>query len=52
MSRVIHFEIHAVDVPRAVALEKFALPGMAWQGYYHDTENNVFGLHQPDPEAA
>ncbi|WP_116115347.1 VOC family protein [Austwickia chelonae] len=35
-----------------VAMEKFALPGMAWQGYYHDTENNVFGLHQPDPEAA
>jgi len=24
---------------------------MAWQGYFHDTENNVFGVHQPDPEA-
>ncbi|MFX0537162.1 VOC family protein [Ornithinimicrobium sp. Y1847] len=35
-----------------VALPKQALPGMAWQGYFHDTENNVFGLHQPDPEAA
>ena len=34
-----------------VALEKMALPGMAWQGYFHDTENNVFGVHQPDPEA-
>lgn len=34
------------------ALPKYALPGMAWQGYFHDTENNVFGLHQPDPEAA
>ncbi|MGP9602349.1 VOC family protein [Brachybacterium sp. AOP42-E1-35] len=34
------------------ALPKHALPGMAWQGYFHDTENNVFGLHQPDPEAA
>lgn len=34
-----------------VALPKYALPGMAWQGYFHDTENNVFGLHQPDPEA-
>lgn len=33
------------------ALPKFALPGMAWQGYFHDTENNVFGIHQPDPEA-
>ncbi|MFV0457339.1 MAG: VOC family protein [Actinomycetales bacterium] len=35
-----------------VALPKHALPGMAWQGYFHDTENNVFGVHQPDPDAA
>lgn len=34
-----------------VALDKHALPGMAWQGYFLDTEGNVFGLHQPDPEA-
>ena len=26
-------------------------PGMAWQGYYPGTEGNVFGVHQPDPEA-
>lgn len=35
-----------------VALPKSAMPGMAWQGYYLDTEGNTFGLHQPDPEAA
>jgi hypothetical protein len=35
-----------------VALPKYALPGMAWQGYYLDTEGNTFGLHQPDPDAA
>lgn len=35
----------------SVALPKAALPGMAWQGYYRDTEGNIFGLHQPDPEA-
>ncbi len=35
-----------------VALPKYALPGMAWQGYFLDTEGNVFGIHQPDPEAA
>ncbi len=35
----------------SVALPKYALPGMAWQGYFLDTENNVFGVHQPDPEA-
>jgi uncharacterized protein len=34
-----------------VALPKAALPGMAWQGYFLDTEGNVFGVHQPDPEA-
>lgn len=34
-----------------VALPKYALPGMAWQGYYHDTEGNIFGIHQPDENA-
>jgi uncharacterized protein len=34
-----------------VALPKFALTGMAWQGYYIDTEGNTFGLHQADPNA-
>ncbi|HQA78002.1 MAG TPA: hypothetical protein PLL50_06565 [Propionicimonas sp.] len=34
-----------------VAVPKAALPGMAWQGYFLDTEGNVFGVHQPDPEA-
>ncbi|MFY0760829.1 VOC family protein [Metabacillus dongyingensis] len=34
-----------------VALPKFALPGMAWQGYYIDTEGNTFGIHQPDANA-
>lgn len=35
-----------------VAMPKVALAGMAWQGYFTDTEGNVFGLHQPDPDAA
>lgn len=34
-----------------VALPKHALPGMAWQGYFLDTEGNVFGIHQPDEKA-
>ncbi|MFD2114954.1 VOC family protein [Paenibacillus yanchengensis] len=34
-----------------VALPKYALPGMAWQGYYIDTEGNTFGIHQPDENA-
>lgn len=34
-----------------VAMPKFALAGMAWQGYFLDTEGNTFGLHQTDPNA-
>lgn len=34
-----------------VAMPKYALPGMAWQGYYVDTEGNIFGIHQPDENA-
>lgn len=34
-----------------VALPKMALVGMAWQGYYIDTEGNIFGVHQADPDA-
>lgn len=33
------------------AMAKYALPGMAWQAYYFDTEGNIFGLHQPDENA-
>ncbi|MDX1450606.1 MAG: VOC family protein [Acidimicrobiia bacterium] len=35
-----------------VAMPKHALPGMAWQGYYRDTDGNTFGIHQPDTNAA
>ena len=34
-----------------LAMSKFALPGMAWQGYYIDPEGNTFGIHQPDVNA-
>lgn len=34
-----------------IHLPKYALPGMAWQGYYADTEGNLFGIHQADPNA-
>jgi predicted enzyme related to lactoylglutathione lyase len=41
-----------LDAGGRVARPKTALPGMAWQGYYLDTEANTFGIHQPDPNAA
>ncbi len=34
-----------------VAMPKYALGGMAWQGYFLDTEGNTFGLHQLDKNA-
>ncbi len=39
------------DAGGKVAVPKFAFPGMAWQAYYKDTEGNIFGLHQTDPNA-
>ena len=34
-----------------VALPKFALPKVAWQGYFIDPEGNTFGVRQPDEHA-
>jgi predicted enzyme related to lactoylglutathione lyase len=34
-----------------VAMPKFALAKMAWQGYFLDTEGNTFGIHQRDENA-
>ncbi|MDL0435533.1 MULTISPECIES: VOC family protein [unclassified Niallia] len=46
-----HTEAIILENGGAVALPKYALPGMAWQGYYKDTEGNIFGIHQPDENA-
>ena len=34
-----------------VAMPKFAVPGVCWQGYFVDPEGNTFGLFQPDASA-
>ncbi|MBD8006739.1 VOC family protein [Bacillus norwichensis] len=44
-------EARIIEKGGKVAMPKYALPGMAWQGYYLDTEGNVFGIHQPDENA-
>lgn len=36
----------------AIAVEKFAIPGMGWTAYLRDPDGNVFGLHQGDGRAA
>jgi uncharacterized protein len=39
------------DLGGRVALPKFAVPGVCWQGYFLDTESNTFGIFQADPHA-
>ena len=34
-----------------VALPKMPNQGMGWLAYYKDTEGNIFGMMQPDPNA-
>jgi uncharacterized protein len=34
-----------------VVLEKFAVPGTCWQGYFLDSEGNVFGIFEVDEKA-
>jgi predicted enzyme related to lactoylglutathione lyase len=34
-----------------VAMEKFAIPGRCWQGYFIDPDGNVFGIFEVDEEA-
>lgn len=34
-----------------VALPKFAVPGVCWQGYFLDPEGNTFGLFEPNEKA-
>ena len=56
---VCSFEVENFDVTAEkilalggqVALEKFAVPGKCWQGYFLDTEGNTFGLFQADETA-
>ncbi len=35
----------------AIALEKFAIPGKCWQGYFLDPDNNTFGIFEVDAKA-
>jgi predicted enzyme related to lactoylglutathione lyase len=51
---VVNFDATAAKVLSAggrIAMPKFAVPGVCWQGYFIDAEGNTFGLFQPDPAA-
>ncbi len=41
----------ALDNGATVAMPKFAMPGMAYQGYFKDPEGNTFGLHEANKDA-
>ena len=44
-------EKQIVNLAGQVALPKFAVPGICWQGYFVDTEGNTFGIFQVDENA-
>jgi len=56
---VCSFEVESYDATErkilqfggTVALPKFAVPGRCWQGYYIDTEGNIFGVFEVDENA-
>lgn len=39
------------DAGGTIAMPKFAVPGVCWQGYFLDPEGNTFGIFQADPNA-
>ena len=42
----------AVDNGGQIAVPKMPIPGMGWLAYCKDTEGNIFGMMQGDPNAA
>jgi uncharacterized protein len=34
-----------------IAMPKFAIPGMSWQGYFLDSDHNLFGIFEVDHNA-
>ena len=41
----------ALKAGGTMALPKMAIPGIGWQAYVKDPDENILGLHQPDPSA-
>jgi predicted enzyme related to lactoylglutathione lyase len=41
----------ALKAGGTIALPKMAIPGVGWQAYVKDPDENIVGLHQPDPGA-
>jgi len=41
----------AQSLSSQIVVPKMPIPGMGWLVYYKDTEGNIFGMMQADPEA-
>jgi len=41
----------ALKAGGTIALPKMAIPGIGWQVYVKDPDENIVGIHQPDPSA-
>ena len=46
-----NYEKKILEAGGKVAMPKFLIGDMAWQGYYIDTEGNTIGLHQVKTKA-
>jgi predicted enzyme related to lactoylglutathione lyase len=42
----------AIEHGATLAVEKQATPGVGWLAYVHDTEGNLLGMLEPDPNAS
>ena len=42
----------AVALGGTVVVPKMAVPGIGWLGYLNDPDGNIFGMMQPDTQAA
>jgi predicted enzyme related to lactoylglutathione lyase len=40
-----------LNLGASLALPRFSLPGIGHTAYFTDTEGNIFGLHEADPDA-
>jgi predicted enzyme related to lactoylglutathione lyase len=51
---VLSFDTTAAKILSAggqIAMSKFAVPGVCWQGYFIDTDGNTFGIFEANSKA-
>ncbi len=51
ISSVDDYVTRALTAGGTIALPKMTIPGVGYQAYVKDTDDNILGLHQADPSA-